>query len=544
LLPFLLLILQIRIKKDITFKTYDVQTGIVLSNSDVDFTYPDRNFINFESFKFATYSEINRQKNTNKEGLATFELSYTLFHKLFYPKDTTVVIATGGCFQSDTLNPKYFELIKKDINKIGLSARRKIINFTVIDSLDGEVLPKANVIVDYYLSGQKQTFKAKSDARGIVEADILFCSDSIKVTAQKYGYKSYFVKGKLDKFDIKENRILPLNPILSKVEFIVKDLYTKKPIPNATAKLILENSTITAKTNTNGIGKGMFDSIAIAKKMYIELEHSAYFDTTSQKYIVEDFINLPEEKRIIYMRPKPGNFVFQNIDHFSDEPVPGVKNIVYVNGNEKGEFFSNSNGEFTVPDLSPKDNISIICSKENYTTNDYTIKNDKVSNLKNYNNRKIPMKPDLKPKNVEPPKPNCRAHFSGTLLSDKYIENHISIVYQADEYGEYVGRGEYPNNASAFPQAVDHTFDAIAVDKGTRVILYSKPNFQGKVILDVTGPALINNVKWKNENRIKNVNNKNLGRGLETLFPKSCRRWSSSDMNSWSHGSVKIKCNQ
>lgn len=544
LLPFLLLILQLKFTKEITFKTIDSSSGIVLEGANVDFTYFERNFIDFSSFKFATQDTANVQQITNSEGIAKFEVSYTLFHKMFHAKDETTVIATGGCFQSDTLHPEFFNLIAEKVNELQLDARRKIIDFLVIDDFDKQVLPDAEVVVDFYISGQKQSFTGVSDARGIVEAEILYCADSLSVSATKNGYKGYQIGGSVADFDSLNARTLPLEPQMGQINITVLDLYSKQPVPNATAKLVIENTSITSTTNTNGVGKGVFDSIAVAKEMYIQVSHAAYHDTTTQTYIVEDFINLSDQDRIIYIRPKPGNLTFRNVDKYSNAPIVGAKNIVYVNGELRGEFFSNSNGEFTVPDLNRNDKVSIVASKEDYFPNDQSIKERTVTQLNTQQKRTIPMEPDLQPRNVKPPRQNCRAHFSGTLLSDKFIDNHMSVIYKPDEYGEYVGEGEYPSNASAFPNAVDHTFDAIAVDKGTRVILYSQPNFGGTVILDVTGPALINNVKWKNDHRIKNVNTKTLGGGLDALFPKSCRSWSSSDMHSWSYGSVKVICNQ
>ena len=140
------------------------------------------------------------------------------------------------------------------------------------------------------------------------------------------------------------------------------------------------------------------------------------------------------------------------------------------------------------------------------------------------------------------PKRNCGVHFSGTLLSDVEVKGHISKIYQPDIYGEYVGDGKYISNQAAFPKAVQYTFDAIAIDKGTRLILYSEPNFKGKVLLDVKGPCLINNVKWKNEGRIKDVCTKTFSPELEANYPKSSRRWSDSNMNAWDFGSCIITC--
>ncbi|MBN2891938.1 MAG: hypothetical protein JXL97_08735 [Bacteroidales bacterium] len=544
LLPLLLLLLQIRMHKEVVFKTIDNTSGVVLANANVDFTYPDRNFIDFSTFKFSTYEEIVVNQNTDNQGLAKFEVSYTLFAKLFHKEDETTVVATGGCFQSDTLHPVYLELKDKEEFEIILEARRQTISFTVIDCFDGQPLPNADVTVDFYLGDQKQTIIAKSDPRGIVEANILFCSDKLEINASLYGYKPYSVSGTKDFFDDPQNRILPLEPIMETVSFTVKDLYTKKPVPNATATLVIENNSYTAVTNTNGIGKGMFDSIAIAKQIYIKVSHSAYFDTTTKTYLVEDYVKLSEEQHIIYIRPKAGNLVFKNINKYTNDRLEGVKNEVFINGEKVGDYFSNSYGEFTVPNLQPNDKVSIISTKDGFILNDFTIKDKQISQLKTEKSREIPLEPDLQPRDVSPPVKECRAHFSGTLLSDVYIEQHISLIYSPDKYGEYVGEGEYPSNNIAFPNAVDRTFDAIAVDKGTRVILYSKPNFEGVVLLDVTGPALINNVKWQNDSRIGNFKTATFKEPYESLFPKSCRQWSSEDMNKWSNGSCKVICDK
>lgn len=544
LLPLLLLILQIRCTKEVVFKTVDNTSGVVLPDANVSFTYPNRNFIDFSKFKFFTFEDLNVSENTDNDGFAKFEVSCTLYSKLFHKEDITTVVATGGCFQSDTLHPIYYELKNKKEFVINLEARKKTVTFTVIDSYDNEVLPDADVVVDYYLDGQKQTFTGKSDARGIVQADILFCADNIEVNASKYGYLPYSTSGNHEFFENPENQILPLKPIMKPIEFTVKDLYSKRPVPNATAKLIIENTTIEALTNTNGIGKGMFDSVEIVKQVYIEVTHAAYHDTTTKKYLVEDYLKLSEEQRVIYIRPKAGSLIFKNIDKYSKDRLVGVKNEVFVNGNPVGEFISNSYGEFTVPNLQPNDKISIVATFPNYLDNDFTIKNKKVSKINTNKKREIPLEPNLQPQNEKAPKPNCRAHFSGTLLSDVYVDSHISKIYQPDKFGEYVGEGEYPSNSIAFPNAVEHTFDAIAVDAGTRVILYSQPNFKGKVLLDVTGPALINNVKWKSDSRIGGFKTATFKGGFESLFPKSCRQWSSEDMNKWSNGSCKVICNK
>jgi len=153
-----------------------------------------------------------------------------------------------------------------------------------------------------------------------------------------------------------------------------------------------------------------------------------------------------------------------------------------------------------------------------------------------------PPKKDTRPK---PPKKNCRVHFSGLVMAG-YFDGDVGIskIYEEDYASEYVGSGEYPSNSVAFPKAVSTTFDGIAIDKGTRLIMYSLPNFQGTVLLDVTGPAIINNGEWKNNSNYAHCNSDVYPGNLQSNFPPSVRRWSSSDMRAWSTGSCKIECSE
>lgn len=142
----------------------------------------------------------------------------------------------------------------------------------------------------------------------------------------------------------------------------------------------------------------------------------------------------------------------------------------------------------------------------------------------------------------QPPKQNCRVHFSGAFMGGSFKEKFISKIYQIDDYSEYVGSGYYPDNNLAFPKAVRTTFDGIAIDKGTRLIIYSKKNFQGTVLLDITGPAIVNNVLHISNTDVNFCNTINFNSPLQENYPQSVRRWSKSNMNDWSFGSCQIIC--
>ena len=157
-------------------------------------------------------------------------------------------------------------------------------------------------------------------------------------------------------------------------------------------------------------------------------------------------------------------------------------------------------------------------------------------------NEKVPDKNlDTIPK---APEANCRVHFAGTLISDEFVDGHISKIYSADDYSEYVGGGFYSKCKTAFPKADYHSFDGIAVDKGTRLIIYSEPNFKGKVLIDIVGPAIMNNELFKNDFVLGDFIHKKFSEPLESNYPQSCRKWSPSNMRNWSNGSCKIICDK
>ena len=117
---------------------------------------------------------------------------------------------------------------------------------------------------------------------------------------------------------------------------------------------------------------------------------------------------------------------------------------------------------------------------------------------------------------------------------------HFSIPYTSDNYGEYVGIGKYPSNRSVFPNSIRYSFDAVAVDAGTRVTIYSKPNFKGEVLWDKVGPALVFNSIWRSSSKYAPEFTRMWMEPLQTIFPPEVREWSVSDMHRWDSGSLVI----
>ena len=155
---------------------------------------------------------------------------------------------------------------------------------------------------------------------------------------------------------------------------------------------------------------------------------------------------------------------------------------------------------------------------------------------------------------VKEPVDDCRAHFSGLLMSDYQDIDWTSEIFVIDNASEYVGEGEYPRAIDAFPKSHAATFDGIAIDQRTRVIIYELPFFKGKILLDKVGPLIITNnarldetSKWGGPNMTKVVtdnNNKIFYGDLNAKFPPNNRLMSYSNMIEWSKGSLKVICNE
>lgn len=150
---------------------------------------------------------------------------------------------------------------------------------------------------------------------------------------------------------------------------------------------------------------------------------------------------------------------------------------------------------------------------------------------------------------VKQPTDDCRAHFSGLLISDHYESRRKSEIFVIDESSEYVGEGEYPRAIEAFPKSHKTTFDGIAIDKKTRVIIYEKPFFKGRILLDEVGPIIITNkIRLEQDANMRDVvtenNNKIFSGDLNILFPPNKRLMSYSNMFEWSKGSLKVICNE
>mgnify|MGYP001294700546 CR=1 FL=1 len=159
-------------------------------------------------------------------------------------------------------------------------------------------------------------------------------------------------------------------------------------------------------------------------------------------------------------------------------------------------------------------------------------------------------------RSTQAPREGCQAFFTGLIVADISIVNNISKVFTLDENSEWVGEGKYADNSIAFPNSIASTFDGIAIDKGTKVTIYEKPNFEGRILFEEEGPYIVNNVRFYGSNLVCYSGEANCNKNetynqiamrdwspnLQKKFPQSTRHFSTSDMHTWSSGSVSVDC--
>lgn len=131
-------------------------------------------------------------------------------------------------------------------------------------------------------------------------------------------------------------------------------------------------------------------------------------------------------------------------------------------------------------------------------------------------------------------------HFTGLVMSDQFNEGNLSKAYVMDKYSEFLKPGKYNSITTTLPNSTAYTFDGIAVPPKTRLIIYSGANYTGTKLVDVTGPAIINNNKWEFDERYTGANKKTYCPELQTTFPQNVRKWSNTNMHDWQNGSIEI----
>jgi hypothetical protein len=126
-------------------------------------------------------------------------------------------------------------------------------------------------------------------------------------------------------------------------------------------------------------------------------------------------------------------------------------------------------------------------------------------------------------------------HFTGAVMSDTFVVSHFSRAFVPDQYSNLLRPGKYMNGSAVLSAAINSSLDGIAIPRKTRLVVYSQPNLAGPVLLDVTGPAIVNNGIWESSEFYAVANTKNFSPDLQEIFPQNVRSYGSSGTNNMSY---------
>lgn len=132
-------------------------------------------------------------------------------------------------------------------------------------------------------------------------------------------------------------------------------------------------------------------------------------------------------------------------------------------------------------------------------------------------------------------------HFSSLLISDSSIADLSSEVFHTDSYSNFIPLGQYPVLNGFSWGSTDQTPNGIAIPANVRLVVYSEAHFKGKVLMDVVGPAIINNSSKNNQQITSELHSKAFRAPLQKIFPQNVRKWSANDMKEWYKGSMEIR---
>jgi len=397
LLLLLPLILLIKFHKDISFNLVDEASQTGIPNSNVQFSYTYHSLLGSKP--------VVLNDSTNQNALVTFKnVEYTLYALWFHNSEECFVIAGNECSYADSLQLKFHKLKDKEITLVKLPPRAYDAEFNVINKDNNEPIPNAKIqIITKFLGKEKKWDDSTDVAGNYTVKNAPYCG-TIQIIASKYGYTNDTISEKLDRLFNKANdRVLKLKPLKQQLTIFVCDLYTKKPLPGATATLKIEGKTVsTMQTNTNGVGEGQFADVPVLANITI-LVQKAYYHDTSKTTQAQIILKADKAGRTFYLRPDKQNISFRNLDAKTGLPIVGVKNEITVNGSLRPNAeYSNADGSFIVTGVLPEDVISINATKTGYDGNNTKIQNRKFIDLKNASqaDRDIP----LNAKVITPPK--------------------------------------------------------------------------------------------------------------------------------------------
>lgn len=360
LLLLLFPLLLIRCEKDVWVEVTD-ERGEVLPQTEVSLDYVAHYLYKNGLLKNEAYrgTEI-----TDSTGIARFEhLGYSVFSSVFYMFLPVQIAAKSECYELEGGKSKWFHFIFSGHKVcISLKAIRQDVQMKVVDDELGTPVADAVLYYTFDYKGEIRADSLRTDENGIVAIpDVPCCQVIDRIDTRKYGYREDVREG-VDVAGLLSDdvyRTVRLVPVKEKIDFFVKNKFTRQPVPGATVVVTLEDRRMgkrmetTVVTNVDGAGRGFYEDAFVLAELQLKATRFHFkAGQLEKKYRVKDFLTLPDSLRTVWLEPEPYVVEFRNVDTLTCRPVTGVNNRIVVKGidgnEQKYAETSNRNGYFCV----------------------------------------------------------------------------------------------------------------------------------------------------------------------------------------------------
>ncbi len=358
LLLLLALLLLIPCHHDLTVKTVSPE-GDPIPGVSVTLDYDTHMLYDFDEQQFLYNKANHLEQETDSEGQTVFRnLKCSVFSYVFYCLSKERITCNKECYATTEVE-KNFHFTRKVT--VEMNSEAEEVPVQVVDAETGDKLSNATVYLSYASGGGIVTDSLKTNANGRVTIDAVSRCDILReLKGSCYGYAdtAYTNVPVVDLIAASDTAFLKLRPIKKKFTFFVYNVETKQPIPGAHAEVTLTDphSHVTrgsSTTNVDGKGMGFFEDAFMLAKIDIKASKENFYDSVLVgDYTVDQFVKLPDDQRIVWLRPGPFVVEYINVDSISHLPIPGVVNQITVtdpSGNVTNyEEVSNANGKFPV----------------------------------------------------------------------------------------------------------------------------------------------------------------------------------------------------
>lgn len=357
LLLLLPLLLFVCCNRDITVVALCDECEAPLPDIEVSMSYK-AHFLYKDGHFFRT-ENVEMTQSTDEDGVTVFrDLPCSVFSYVFYCMSKATFSAGDECCERKD-EKHLFHFTRKLTMR--LEQRKTDLKVRTMDLETGDVIAGATVEYSYTNHGDEHTDTVMTDADGIaVIKQFYYCGVIRELHGSCYGYADTC------KYDMPAQRLIIVNdsstlrmrPIKKSFSFFVKNVDTREPVPGARAEITLTSAgtgvtRASAVTNVDGKGRGFYGEAHILAKVGIHASKIHFRDSVLVgDYTVDEFVNLPDERRVVWLAPEPYVEYFENIDSVTGDPIVGVRNVITVtdpSGNtETYTEISNRNGKFPV----------------------------------------------------------------------------------------------------------------------------------------------------------------------------------------------------